>query len=98
MQRISARLSSPRTLIALGLVIIFLSLAAMATRVYVRARDLQARISSIEALAQAGGNVDVKQIRNDLSAARNDLADIHSDAGWLLPVAPLLGWLPQIGG
>ncbi len=95
--RISARLRDPRTLIWLGLLIIALTLVGMVVRVYGDVRDLQVRLSRVEQLTQ-GDNLDLAQARGDLSAIRADLADIGGDIGWLFPVCPLLGWLPQVGG
>jgi len=95
---ISARLRDPRTLVWLGALIIVLTLLGMGVRVYADVRDLQTRLNSVEQLTQGGGNLDLTQARSDLAAISDDLADIGGNIGWLFPVCPMLGWLPQVGG
>ncbi|MEP7198571.1 MAG: DUF4012 domain-containing protein, partial [Chloroflexota bacterium] len=93
-----ASLGSARNIVWIGVTIISLSLFVAALRVSGSVRDLQARMAAVEQLTQGNGGFDLARVRDDLSAVKSDLAEIRGDVGWLFPLTPLFGWLPQIGG
>jgi hypothetical protein len=93
-----AALGSRRNFIGVGLTIIVVTVLVAAARVTMGVRDIQARIAVVEQVTQGAAVPDLSLLRNNIGAIRNDLAGIRSDVGWLLPLSPHLGWLPEVGG
>jgi Protein of unknown function (DUF4012) len=96
--RSSTALGSPRNIVWLGLTIISVTVFVAAARVSMSVQDIQARIAVVEHVTQGDSVPDISLLRNNVGAIRNDLAVIRSDAGWLFPLTPLVGWLPEVGG
>jgi Protein of unknown function (DUF4012) len=95
--RSTTALGSPRNIVWLGVTIISVTVFVAAARVSLSVRDIQARIAVVEQVTQGEAVPDLSLLRNNIGAIRNDLAVIRSDVGWLLPLTPHLGWLPQVG-
>lgn len=61
-------------------------------------RDLQLQLTSFDQTAPNGEGLSPARLRSSVAAVKNDMATIRADAGWLLPLLPAFGWLPQFGG
>lgn len=92
----AARLA--RWLVLVGLIILFLWLGLKTWRVY----QATASLLSVQDKAQvllAGGlkSSDPDLIEALVVGAREDIATLNDELGFIQPIFPLLGWLPRIG-
>ncbi|MBK9942209.1 MAG: DUF4012 domain-containing protein [Kouleothrix sp.] len=86
-------------LIALVLVLVLAALAFKGWRVYDRARAVRADAAALRALALAPLDRTLAgRLGPLLAQTRADTAALRGEAALLLPITPLLGWLPVYGG
>ena len=97
-QGIRHPLAEPRNISWIGLTIISVTLFVATVQVGLSIRDLQMQLAAFEQLAANGDGLSPARLRSSLASVKNDMAVIRADAGWLLPLLPALGWLPQVGG
>jgi len=87
-----------KVLLAAGLLLLLLWLGLKGWRVAQAARSLQARQADVDTLLE--GNVmqaDPDAIEALVLGLRRDIVTIRDEAGFLVPLAPAFGWLPEVG-
>ncbi len=82
------------SLIALGAVLILVWLG----RVVIVAQSLRTHLAQFESLATSAGASDPAYVCNLVWDTRDDVTSVRRDLGGIVGVAPILGWLPGVGG
>jgi hypothetical protein len=85
--------------IAWGLVILGIALVVVwAVRLVVVGLSLREHLAQAQALADDPGSLDPMEACGLVRDLRGDVVALRRDAGGIVQLAPLLGWLPGIGG
>ena len=88
----------PGILILAGLLLILVWLGLKSWRVYQAATSLLAVETEARALLEDGAaNVDPDAAESLVLGAREDIVTLRDELGFLGPVAPYFGWLPEVG-
>ena len=92
------KLSWPKLLAWVGLLLTLAAPAIKGWRVYRSATALQTRIESIQAHAESGlGNLDAATLEGEILGLRSDAQMLHAELAPLVPYASWFTWVPRVG-
>ncbi len=85
-------------LLLAGLVILLIWLGLKSWRVYRAAQSLLERPPAVQALLADGvGDMDPMAAEELVYGVRGDVVVLRDELGFLMPILPVLGWLPRVG-
>jgi len=73
-------------------------LAAWALRLVVTANRLWQQVAQLRAMADASQSLEVATTCDLVRRLHREVVTVRREAGWLAQLAPLLSWLPRVGG
>ncbi len=84
--------------VLLGVLLPFLAFAGYkAYHIIELARSLQARLDDLQVVADGGADQGLREAGENLRDAHADLLALQSEVAFLVPLSPVLGWVPVIG-
>ncbi len=85
--------------LVLALLVLALAFGAYkAWRLWKLAQSLQTRLDQLQAVADGGDEVELRDLKEVVSGAHADLKSLRREVAFVLPLTPHLGWVPKVGG